>query len=406
MYKPHTHCRACGYAAPGPGGTKSPTHEQLLTVFDLGVQPMANDFAHDGEERAGHAPLKVLFCPRCSLAQLSVVVRPEELYRNYRYVTSNSDMMRTHFARLIADIKEETSKKDVLEIGSNDGNLLRVMQAQGFVVSGIDPAENLAPHDEDITTHVGFFGTVSARCLATYDIVIARHVFCHIPDWQDFMEALKFVTRPSGIVCIEVPYVGDLLTGCEFDTIYHEHLSYLSIKAMQALLEKSAFRLHRIIRYPIHGGALLLILRHKESPLMPDPSVEVQENFTAESWREFSVEARAQIDRLRASVDTLVAQGNSVAGLGASAKSTVWVNACGFTRKQIRFIADSTPQKQFTFSPGSDIPIVDEGAIWRELPDYVVMWAWNYRDEILAKFAAPRDKGVKFIIPVPKISVV
>jgi hypothetical protein len=131
-----------------------------------------------------------------------------------------------------------------------------------------------------------------------------------------------------------------------------------------------------------------------------------KESITVEDWKAFGIEARAQIDRLRNTVQAFRVQGKSVAALGASAKSTVWINACGFTRKDIAFIADNTPQKQLTVSPGTDIPIVDEGAILRELPDYVVLFAWNFRIECLEKFALARSKGVKFIIPVPKIEVI
>lgn len=409
MYFQHTHCRACGYGKRGAQGIKAAPTSRLVEVFDLGLQPLANDFCPEDAQHAGYAPLKVLVCPQCSLGQLSVNVRPDILYGHYSYVTSPSDMMRSHFNRLISDIASETNGKSVLEIGSNDGKLLSLMQDRGYTVSGIDPAENLVKiaNQNGVPTRLGFFDEDSSRFIPKCDIVIARHVFCHVDDWHNFIISLEIVTGPKSLVCIEVPYVGDMLKNCEFDTIYHEHLSYLSIKAMQALLGDSGLQLHRIIRYPIHGGAMLLMLRSKEFEKPQDSSVtEFKENITLDDWRDFSEEANNQIQRLKATVRTFVAQGNSVAGLGASAKSTVWVNACGFTRKDIRFIADNTPQKQWTFSPGSDIPITDEGAILRELPDYVVMWAWNYKSEILEKFALARSKGVKFIVPIPKIEVV
>lgn len=406
MYKLHTHCRACGYATPGAQGIKSAPTDKLIEVLDLGIQPLANDFCKEGEPRAGYAPLKVLFCPRCSLAQLSVVVDPAILYRHYSYVTSPSQMMQEHFKNLITDIEKECKGKKVLEIGSNDGRLLDMMKrGGGYDVSGVDPAANLAAIAEEngIHTHALFFGADTAPLLGKFDIVIARHVFCHVDNWKDFVRGLELVSHPDTLICIEVPYAGDTLKHCEFDTIYHEHLSYLTIKSVKALLENTDLRLHRLIRYSIHGGAILLMLRNKDKAA--DPPAD-DETITKDDWTLFSANAHDQICRLRATVETLKSQGKRIAALGASAKSTVWISACGFNRKAIDFISDTTPQKQWTFSPGTDIPITDEWAITRELPDYVILFCWNYYEEILEKYKSIRSKGVKFIVPVPKIVIV
>lgn len=409
MFFPHTHCRACGFGKPGASGIKSAPGDKLVEVFNLGVQPLANDFCGADRERAGHAPLKVMFCPICSLGQLSVVVRPEILYSHYSYVTSPSATMKEHFDKLIADIREETDSKTVTEIGSNDGKLLKLMQDEGYSVLGVDPAANLAELavSGGVPTKTGFFCEELSRCIPQSDIVIARHVFCHVDDWKDFVRGLENICHDQSLVCIETPYVGDMLNKCEFDTVYHEHLSYLSIKAMEALLRDSAFHIHRVIRYPIHGGAILIMLRRNDSGIPASVKTEMRSDyFTLQEWQVFANTARQQIDKLRNTVRALVAQGKRVAGLGASAKSTVWINACGFTRKDIEFISDTTPQKQWTFSPGTDIPICDEGAILRELPDYTVMWCWNFRVEALSKFSVARSKGVKFIIPVPEVEIV
>jgi SAM-dependent methyltransferase len=408
MYQLHNYCRACGYAKPGAQGIKSAPTEKLIEVLDLGIQPLANDFVREGEEHAGYAPLKVLFCPRCSLAQLSVVVDPHILYDTYSYVTSSSQMMREHFQNLMVDIERETDGMNVLEIGSNDGRFLNMMkEGGGYSVTGVDPAENLAAiaQEHGIPTEVGLFGSSLASRLPKFDVVIARHVFCHVDNWQDFVRGLETVAHPKTLICIEVPYAGDTIKGCEFDTIYHEHLSYLTLEGVNALLADTSLRLHRVIPYKIHGGAILLMLRHKDRARSGD--CEFAENITADDWKRFAKEAHDQIDRLKATVETLRSQGKFVAGLGASAKSTVWINACHFTRKDIAFIADNTPQKQYTFSPGTDIPVVDEGAILRELPDYVILFCWNFLGpELLMKFALARSKGVKFIVPVPKIEIV
>jgi novobiocin biosynthesis protein NovU/D-mycarose 3-C-methyltransferase len=405
MYHLHTHCRACGFAFHGAGGNRNPT-EKLVEVLDLGIQPLANDFCKRGEPHAGYAPLKVLFCPQCSLAQLSVVVDPAVLYKNYPYVTSPSEMMRAHFKALISDIEQETTGLTVLEIGSNDGRLLNIMQLDhGYSVTGVDPAANLVAiaNSNGVPTRIGLFGSLLALTLCKADVVIARHVFCHVDDWHDFVLGLEAVSHRGTLICIEVPYAGDTLKQCEFDTVYHEHLSYLTIKAVNALLAPTSFRLHKVIRYEIHGGAILLMLRHKDRATPPPGGF--TDAITQEDWDRFSERATEQQLALRNQLDTIRILGKRVAALGASAKSTVWINACGFTRKDIAFIADNTPQKQYTFSPGTDIPIVDEGAILRELPDYLVIFCWNFLPEVLEKFKLAREKGVKFIVPVPKMVV-
>lgn len=377
-------------------------------MLDLGIQPLANDFCKDGELRAGYAPLKVLYCPRCSLAQLSVVVDPSILYRHYCYVTSPSNMMQEHFLKIIFDIQSETDLTRVLEIGSNDGRLLSLMQSQGFFVMGVDPAENLAEsaRSNGVATQIGFFGEDLARILPKFDIIIARHVFCHVDNWRDFVAGLEEVAHANTLICIEVPYARDTLDKGEFDQIYHEHLSFMSMRSMQTLLEPTSLFVHKVHHYSIHGGALMIMIRHKEFRGEINKESIPSDSIPATEWIDLSRKSHDQINRLKGTVEDLVAKGKRVAGLGASAKSTVWISACGFSRKHIGFIADSTPQKQYTYSPGTDIPVIDEGAILRELPDYVVLFAWNYREEILEKFSLARSKGVKFIIPVPEIQIV
>ena len=207
MYRVHNHCRACGYGKAGAPGIKAAEPEQLQEAFDLGVQPLANDFCDSTMEHAGYAPLKVLYCPRCSLGQLSVVVRPDILYTNYRYLTSGSDMMQAHFERLIQDIGEESNLRTVLEIGSNDGRFLISLRRAGFKARGVDPAANLAriANLAGLDTACAFFTAESAQHLGTADIVIARHVFAHVDDWQDFIKALETVSHPMTLVCIETP---------------------------------------------------------------------------------------------------------------------------------------------------------------------------------------------------------
>lgn len=415
MYKLHTHCRACDFAKPGPPGIKNVRNERLVEVLDLGIQPLANDFQDERGEHSGFAPLKVLFCPRCTLAQLSVAVRPEILYSNYSYVTSATETMRSHFHQLWLDICRESDAKKVLEIGSNTGDFLDFVRHHGAgSVMGIDPAENLCAvaAEKHIPSLASLFNRESAQkaeqLLGGASVVVARHVFCHVDDWRDFIRNLSLVGDRETIFCIEVPYAKDMLAINSWDQIYHEHLSYLTLKSVDALLENSDFHIHRIIRYPIHGGAIVLMLRRDASKESPDPEsmrMVREESFSADEWKNLSQTATVQQKQLKSTIEELLSRGSTVAGFGASAKSTVWINACGLTRKHIRFICDSTPQKQFRFSPGSEIPIADEGALLRERPDYAVCFAWNFLPEIIEKQSLYLNQGGRFIVPVPDIRI-
>ncbi len=414
MYTLQRQCRACGYgeAVTAPGIKSASNNERLIPVFDLGIQPLANDFKKDGEEHSGYAPLQVLFCPNCSLGQLSVNVDPAILYNRYCYVTSTSATMKAHFKLLAKELKNHfTSTATVLEIGSNDGRLLKCLRDEhGFSnVYGIDPAANLVSdaNKQGIETVQGLFNEKSAVAWAerygTADIILARHVFCHIADWKGFIRAVKHVSNRDTLIGIEVPHTKKMLENAEFDTVYHEHLSYLTLKSVVALLRGSGLHIHNVTEYEIHGGTIIIWIRNDDHMGIPEVGVQPMidsENITIESWKEFGVKSKINIEFLSGKVANLAAEGKTVCGFGASAKSTVWVNACGFNRKQIRFITDTTPWKQWTLSPGSDIPIVDEGALTRELPDYAILFAWNYAKEIIANNQAYLDSGGQFIIPI------
>lgn len=420
MYKNHSRCRACNYGPKlGAEGIKAgPDTQQLVPVFDLGIQPLANDFVGPTEDHSGYAPLKVLCCPRCGLGQLSVVVNPSVLYSHYLYVTSQSDTMRQHFDALYTTLSEQGPLGSLLEIGSNDGALLRHFADKWVKGLGIDPAENLAEEacNRKVPTIVDNFNRDSSHRANSirpegFDVILARHVFCHVDNWKEFVDCLAIPSHKDTIVAIEVPYAKDLLDRGEFDTIYHEHLSYLTIRSVVALLKDSPFNLYRIVRYPIHGGAILLMLTRKDSGLYrePHPSVATmlaEENITPESWEPFTTKAHTNINVLKDFVAAQRHAGKRVVGFGASAKSTVFVNACKFTRRDIAFITDTTQGKLWKLSPGTDIPIVDEGAILRELPDYAICFAWNFREFILKNNETARSHGVKFVFPIPSLEIV
>ena len=233
MFKTITECRACKGI-------------DLVEVFNFGSpQPLANNFIKPGSEREGFVPLRVMYCRNCTLAQLGEVVNPDILYKNYLYTTSNSETMRRHFDRLTKDIISENGTGSLLEVGSNDGLFLNFSADRGFEpVVGVDPAANLK-HGADFnyTQFTAFFGPEWAKTTdAKYDTIIARHCFCH-QDWIPFMEACALLAHKKTLIAIEVPYAADLLRRTEFDTLYHEHTSYLTIKSVVALLKRTPFHL-------------------------------------------------------------------------------------------------------------------------------------------------------------------
>jgi len=397
-YRLQTQCRAC-------------QGKELIPVFDLGLQPLANEFRKAEESRSGFFPLSVVLCPQCTLSQLSVVVDPETLYRHYQYVTSSSETMRRHFDRLFKDLESEIEgTKTIVEIGSNDGLLLEFAKKRGYRVTGIEPAENLAniAHDQrGVRTIESFFHSESAEEAMTGfghpSIILARHCFAHADNWREWIAALEVLADKRSIIAIEIPYVHDLLSKIELDTVYHEHTSYVSLNAIFYLLRGTPFNIHRVIRYGVHGGALLVMLRHADSKVEPHLSADEymgEDKVTVEHWKKFSDTAKERIGILQSAVRNYVAQGERVCGFGASAKGTVWVNACGFTEKDLLFVSDNSPYKPGNLIPGTRIPVIPQEEFLSEHPNRAVCFAWNFKEEILKSQSKWRDRGGKFIFPI------
>lgn len=408
MYKPHTRCRSCGFGLPIlPSGIKAGTStDHLLPVFSLGLQPLANDFAGDNEERAGFAPLEVLLCPRCSLAQLSVVVRPDILYRNYAFESFASATMVDHFDKLIRRVG---SFKNVVEIGSNNGLFLEYLRAHGTEhVFGIDPALNMvdAARKRGVNTICSLFDSESARIAAAsipkVDLIVARHVFAHVDDWRAFVHALRQLCAKETLVYIEVPYAKWLVDHDQFDTIYHEHLSYVTVKAIRYLLDGTGLRLTDVLSFGLHGGTIGLVIRRQDSGEPMRPSVEqflATENCSQMAWLEFSTSCKNNIEFLLKQIHELNRAGKRVCGYGASAKSTVWINAMKLDRSFLYGVYDNTPAKLYKQIPGTDIPVLHEGGFYVDNPDAAVLFSWNYSAEILAKQKKWIDGGGKFLLP-------
>lgn len=418
MYRHHLYCRACGYGRPPletlkystPAGPIKPT-EGLIDILDLGPMPMANDFSDMGGDHRGYAPLKLKWCPKCTLAQLSVVVDPEILYRNYPYVTSHSTTMMAHFELLLEDLLKECKRGTVVEIGSNDGTLLDYCSKVGFeTVFGIEPASNLCDLalKRGINTDNNFWNSTTAinlrASMGPPDLIIARHVFCHIDRWDDAIAGLETICGQETVIAIEVPYFIETVKKCEWDQIYHEHLSYMTVEAMRAALRNTSLHISKVTHYSIHGGAVVMMIRSNDSKVKPCSFED--ETLSLEDLRAFANKSDSQVSDLSDMVRKLSEDGKTVVGYGASAKATQWIHRCGFTRKQIKWVCDNTPQKLYKLMPGTDIPVVDDGALTRDLPDYAVLFSWNFADEIIGKEQIFRNKGGCWIVPLPEMKVI
>ena len=394
-YLEHAKCRVC-------------CSTDLAPVFDLSNQALANYHCLPGEPRQGLYPLKVNFCRKCGLAQLSVVVNRNQLYTHYTYVSSSSQLMQRHYDRLFLDIGSEQPAKRIVEIASNNGDCLQFAKDRGYEVLGIDPALNIADmaNARGIPTLPDFFSSKVAEAAKTRmtdpGVVLARHVFAHVDNWREFMESLAVLATKDTLVVLEFPYVLDLFRNGAWDSIYHEHLSIISLKPVAKLLEQTPFHIHRIIRVGIHCGALVVMLRHNDSGIQPHLSADEflsEENVTEGDWNIFASKARAKISALSEMVYGLRQQSNIVSMFGASAKGSVLVNACSFTEKDIAFCTDNSPLKPGRLIPGTQIPVIDEGEMLSQHPDYAICAAWNFRTEILSKMEKYRKRSGKFIFP-------
>jgi hypothetical protein len=411
MITERTHCRTCG-------------SKNLKLILDLGKTALVNDFLKP-EEVAGYTislPLRVVLCPDCSLVQLADTVDPKILYSHYAYVTSTSKTMDTHLNKMMTHLLSTArlgSGSKVLEIASNTGVFLKKFKEQGCEVLGIEPAGNIADVAlaTAIPTRKEFFNAANAKKLknewGTADLIFGRHVFAHIDDLKDLVAGLEAISHQDTLIAFEVPYVVDFFEHTEYDTIYHEHLSYISVAAVEALVKDSALMLSRVDHYPIHGGSILFHLRHRSSNARPHASVaqaleKEKEMRLAEpaTWEAFAQRVNHIRTGLPALLRKLKAEGKRIIGYGASAKGNTLLNTCGITTKELDYIIDNTPFKQNKIAPGSWIPVRPPEMLLNDQPDYALLLAWNFAPEIIKRETIFQKRGGRFIRPIPEPAVI
>jgi SAM-dependent methyltransferase len=387
-------------------------------VADLGVLPLSNKYVHPDRllEPELFYPLVAYVCARCFLVQVAAVETPEHLFSDYAYFSSYSDEWLEHARQYSIAIRERLelgAESQVIEIASNDGYLLQYFHEAGIPVLGIEPAANVAAvaREKGIETSTKFFGTMTANEMAgRADLLVANNVLAHVPDINDFVEGMRIALAPSGTITIEFAHLLQMMRNSQFDTIYHEHYSYLSLLTVQRVLAAHALDVVDVEQLPTHGGSLRVYAQHAGAAVAASVETIVNDERRfgldrIETYRRFADGVRAC---KRALLQFLIAardDGKRVAGYGAPAKAGTLLNYCGIRTDFIDYTVDRSPHKQGLYLPGTRIPIFGPEKIAETRPDFVLVLAWNLRDEIMSQMAHIRKWGGRFVIPIPRAEV-
>jgi SAM-dependent methyltransferase len=397
----------------------------LVPVLSLGELPLANALLSDAQlgEPEPRYPLELVFAPESALLQLTLSVPPEQLFSEYVYFSSFSNGMLENARSIVHRlVRERQLGPDslALEVASNDGYLLQYYKEAGVPVLGIEPAANVARAaiaERAIPTRTEFFGREMALRLVAEgvraDVIHANNVLAHVPDLNGFVEGLRLVVKSDGVAVIEVPYVKDMLDRCEFDTIYHEHLSYFSLTSLQQLFSRHAMMIVDVERLAIHGGSLRVFAapaRAGRAPASRVPALLAEEAAWGVGDPTAYVDFAQRVQRLRSELRTLLArqkrEGKRLAAYGAAAKGAVLLNYCGIGAETLDYVVDRSTVKQGRYMPGVHLRIEAPERLQMDHPDCVLVLAWNFADEIMEQQAAYRRGGGRFIIPVPTPRVV
>lgn len=402
-FKTVTNCRVCG-------------SDRLKRYLDLGKVPPANSLLQSEHSESVKYPLEVLFCEECSLSQLSVVVPPEILYGSYPYNSSVSETFKKHCYEMAKFLKGMTTshKPSVVDIASNDGCLLEQFKKCNYYVNGVEPCLDLAEKSnaKGIATVNDFWNERASSLTPACDIITATNVLAHVDDVKSFIGLAKKNLRVAskGFMVVEVPYLSNILKSNQFDTIYHEHLSYFLFKPLKILFESCGMKVFRVEQHDIHGGSL----RVYASPYERDvhQSVEMIENFESfnklhefQTYIGFAQKVTEAGSRFKDLLKDLALEGKKVMGYGASAKGASLMNYCDITQHEVESILDDTKEKQGKFIPGCRIPIVDKSHLEKSFPDYLVLFSWNFAWELISNTKTHKERGGKYIIPIPQVCI-
>jgi SAM-dependent methyltransferase len=411
MHLKRSQCRSCGT-----------TLEH--TFVDLGMSPLANSYLKPDQlnRMEPFYPLHAYVCAKCFLVQLEQFSTPHEIFSDYAYFSSFSDSWLAHakaYVDMIVDRFRLDRNSKVVEIASNDGYLLENFVMRGIPVLGVEPATNVAEvaKKKGIDTKVAFFGEKTAVDLTAEgwkaDLIIGNNVLAHVPDLNDFVQGLKVLLKPSGLVTMEFPHLLQLMEQNQFDTIYHEHFSYFSFLAVEQVFARHGLRLFDVEELPTHGGSLRIYACHDEDGSKPIGSRARELKAREEAagfgrlshYRSFGLRVEATKRKLVSFLISAKQEGKRVVGYGAPAKGNTLLNYCGVRTDFIDYTVDRSPHKQGHFLPGVRIPIHAPEYVRQTRPDYLLILPWNIREEVMQQMNFIREWGGKFVVPIPEVKV-
>lgn len=398
---------------------------RLYRFLDMGSMPIANNFRKKEElgKKEPKYELACAYCENCGLVQLTVVVNPDIMFKNYVYLTATSKVRMNNFSNLAYQAYKEANLNEnstVVDIGSNDGSLLTFFKTYDCKVVGIEPAGNIAKVAElnGVSTEAVYFNSSSAKKIrkkyGQADVICATNVIAHIDNLYEVFKGVDVLLKKGGIFITEFPYLVDLVDKLEFDTIYHEHLSYFSLRPWKYLVEKFGFEICGLRRLQIDGGSIRLTHRRKSPGKNPaEKTVEyflnIEEQKKLNNKKTYNLFSR-RVNNLKKEVNeainSLKRQGKRIVGYGAPAKGNVLTNFFNIGKDKLSYIVDVTPFKQGLFTPGMHIPVYAENRLQKDMPDYALILAWNFANEIMEKQKIYKQRGGRFIIPLPKVKII
>jgi 2-polyprenyl-3-methyl-5-hydroxy-6-metoxy-1,4-benzoquinol methylase len=395
-----------------------------LSFADLGMSPPSNSYLEAGglNRMERFYPLHAWVCEACFLVQLEEFETPEQIFSDYAYFSSYSESWLAHaktYAEAVVRRFSLGKSSFVVEIASNDGYLLQNFVHQGIAVLGIEPAANVAAVAErkGVPTLVRFFGTETARQLAAEgrkaDLIAGNNVLAHVPALNDFVQGISLLLKPSGVVTMEFPHLLRLMQENQFDTIYHEHFSYFSFLVVEKVFAKQGLTLFDVDELPTHGGSLRIYGRHAAHHALgvSGAVLELREREKAagldraQTYSSFAEQVKATKRGLLTFLIEAKESGKRVVGYGAPAKGNTLLNYCGVRSDLLEYTVDRSPHKQGRFLPGVHIPVYPPERIMQSKPDYVLILPWNLKEEIAAQMAAIRAWGGRFVVPIPRVTV-
>ena len=404
-YHKESKCRIC-------------SSQNLELILDLGKQPPANAFLkkEDLEKHEDKFPLRLYLCKNCYLLQLLDIVDKNLLFKEYLYLTSASKPIVNHFQRYAFEIYEEFLKETdnplVIEIGSNDGSLLKEFKKFGIDVLGIEPAENIAKMankigipTKNVFLNYNIAETISLEKKAS--IIVANNVFGHIEDLKEFMKCIKILLENKGIFVFEVPYLIDLIQKLEFDTVYHEHLSYFSLRPLMKLMDKFGLEIFDVKKQRVHGGTIRVFVARKnnfKSTIELQKLINFEDEFGIyrfETYKKFSDDVKQLKSLLHNKLSEFKKDGKIIFGYGAPAKGNVLLNYCDIGIEFLDYIVDTTPLKQGLYTPGMHIPVISDKNFEKTSQQIALLLAWNYKEAVINKEKEFLENGGKFLVPIP-----